>query len=39
MTISVEAYVMKYNKEGVKLEQQFYVGEILELFTHPLEDL
>ena len=42
MTISVEAYVGEVGgKEGVKLEQQFYVGENgLELLSHhPLEDL
>ena len=42
MTISVEAYVGEVGgKEGVKLEQQFHVGENgLELLSHhPLENL
>ena len=38
MTITVEAYI---GKEGVKLEQQYLVGQYaLELMSHhPLEDL
>ena len=42
MTITVESYIGKVGgKEGVKLEQQFLVGENgLELMSHhPLEDL
>ena len=42
MTITVETYIGKVSgKEGVKLEQQYLVGEIgLELMSHhPLEDL
>ena len=42
MTISVESYIGEVGgKEGLKLEQQYYVGENgLELLSHhPLEDL
>ena len=42
MTITVESYIGKVGgKEGVKLEQQYLVGENgLELMSHhPLEDL
>ena len=42
MTITVESYIGKINgKEGVKLEQQYLIGENgLELMSHhPLEDI
>jgi Xaa-Pro aminopeptidase len=42
MTITVESYIGKVGgKEGVKLEQQYLVGENgLELMSHhPLEDI
>jgi Xaa-Pro aminopeptidase len=42
MTITVETYIGKVGgKEGVKLEQQYLVGENgLELMSHhPLEDV
>ena len=42
MTITVESYIGKVNgKEGVKLEQQYLIGENgLELMSHhPLEDI
>ena len=42
MTITVESYIGKVGgKEGVKLEQQYVVGENnLELMSHhPLEDI
>ncbi len=42
MTITVESYIGKVgDKEGVKLEQQYVVGQNgLELMSyHPLEDI
>ena len=42
MTITVESYIGKAGgKEGVKLEQQYLIGENgLELMSHhPLEDI
>jgi len=42
MTITVESYIGKVGgKEGVKLEQQYLIGENgLELMSHhPLEDI
>ena len=42
MTITVESYIGKVGgREGVKLEQQYVVGEnVLELMSHhPLENI
>ena len=42
MTITVEGYIVKVGgKEGVKLEQQYLIGEnVLELMSHHhLEDI
>ena len=42
MTITIESYIGKVGgKEGVKLEQQYLIGENgLELMSlHPLEDI